>query len=303
MQLRDIEYFAVVAEHAHLGRAADALGLSQPALSKSLRRLEEALQAKFGQADPKGVELTPEGSVLFLRVRELRLSLQGVAREVAEVGEGRVGYLRIGVGFPMSEELLASALAMLLKDAPRTSLHVTVSDNDVMVPALRNGELDLIINVLPVMSSPDGLVRERLYDDEQVVCASIKHRLAERKRVTLTDLAHERWAVSPLVQPSQHRLHEAFRDGGLPPPRIAIECRSPSLKLRSVASSDLVNWTSRRFVEQSDLASALRILPVNELAWRRPIGLIHRKESYLPPAIRRFIEILKAGAKDIVPLH
>src|SRR5215471_10219627 len=105
MQLRDIEYFAVVAEHAHLGRAADALGLSQPALSKSLRRLEEALQAKLVRRTPKGVELTPEGSVLFLRVRELRLSLQGVAREVAEVGEGRVGYLRIGVGFPMSEEL------------------------------------------------------------------------------------------------------------------------------------------------------------------------------------------------------
>ena len=188
MDLRDIKYFTTVAEHNHLGRAAAALGISQPALSKSLRRLESALAVKLVKRTPKGVELTAEGSVLFFRVRELRLSLQGVAREVAEVGEGRVGHLRIGVG-PQPEELLASAFAALLKDAPRTNLVVSVSDNDVMVPAMRNGELDLIFNVLPVMSSPDGLVREHLYDDEQVVCASIKHRLAERKRVTLTDLA------------------------------------------------------------------------------------------------------------------
>jgi len=301
MELRDIEYFAVVAEHAHLGRAADALGLSQPALSKSLRRLEQALQAKLVRRTPKGVELTLEGSVLFLRVRELRLSLQGVAREVAEVREGRVGRLRIGVG-PGPEEHLASGFAALLKDAPRTNLIVTVSDNDVMIPALRNGELDLIFNVLP-MGSHEGLVCEHLYDDEQVVCAAIGHRLARRKHVTLSQLAQERWAASALSQTSQHRLHEAFRDAGLPPPRIAVECRSHALNLRAIACSEILGWTVRRLVEQSGLASALKIVPVKELTWRRPIGLIYRQESYLPPAIGRFIEILKASAKEIAPLR
>ena len=58
------------------------VGLSQPALSKSLRRLEQALQVKLVKRTPKGVELTAEGTVLLLRVRELRLSLQGVAREI-----------------------------------------------------------------------------------------------------------------------------------------------------------------------------------------------------------------------------
>src|SRR6478609_8832206 len=98
MELRDIEYFAVIAEHGHLGRAADTLGLSQPALSKSLRRLERALQVKLVRRIPKGVELTTEGSVLFLRVRELRLSLQSVVREIADVSQGRVGHLRVGAG-------------------------------------------------------------------------------------------------------------------------------------------------------------------------------------------------------------
>ena len=100
MELRDIEYFAVVAEHRHLGRAANALGLSQPALSKSLRRLEQDLQVKLVKRAPKGIELTPEGSVLLLRVRDLRLSLLSLRREITDVGEGRVGQLRVGIGFP-----------------------------------------------------------------------------------------------------------------------------------------------------------------------------------------------------------
>ena len=58
MELRDIEYFAVIAEHGHLGRASEALGLSQPALSKSLRRLEEAVEARLFNRTPKGMELT-----------------------------------------------------------------------------------------------------------------------------------------------------------------------------------------------------------------------------------------------------
>src|SRR5262249_7601077 len=163
MELRDLEYFAVIGEHGHLGRAAEALGLSQPALSKSLRRLEQILGVKLVSRTPKGVDLTAEGSVLLLRIRELRLSLQNVAREVAEVSEGRAGHLRIGVGLPVSQRLLAGAFAALLDDAPRTKLTVIGSDNDLMFPALINGELDSIVNYA---RPREGLIAEHLYDEE-----------------------------------------------------------------------------------------------------------------------------------------
>ena len=84
MELRDVEYFAVIAEHSHLGRAARVLGISQPALSKSLGRLEAAVGAKLVRRTSKGVELTVEGATLQRRVVELRLSLQSVAREINE---------------------------------------------------------------------------------------------------------------------------------------------------------------------------------------------------------------------------
>jgi DNA-binding transcriptional LysR family regulator len=298
MELRDIEYFAVIAEHGHLGRAADALGLSQPALSKSLRRLEQALQVKLVKRTPKGVELTAEGSVLLLRVRELRLSLQGVAREIADVSQGRVGHLRIGVSAAISEQLLSVAFAALLKDAPRTKLIVSVSDNDLMVPALCNGELDLIIHYLPV-TPPEGVVCERLYDSEYVVCASAKHRLAGRKQVTLAELAQERWALKELALPAQQRLLEKFRDSGFPPPRVAFQSRSAAIRLRTVGSSDLLTIVSRDCIEQATSGATVITLPVNALAWLRPVGVMFRRETYLPPVGRRFIDMIKAMAKDM----
>jgi DNA-binding transcriptional LysR family regulator len=298
MELRDIEYFAVVAEHRHLGRAADVLGLSQPALSKSIRRLEKVLQVKLVKRTPKGVELTAEGAVLVRRVRELRLSLQSVVREIADVSQGLAAYLRIGVGMAIPEQFFAVALATLLKAAPAIRLRVSTSDNDVMIPALRNGELDLIVNYIPA-SPPENLVYEHLYDDEFVVCASSAHRLAGRKQVTLAELGQERWVVSELSLLSQQRLHEKFRDGGLPVPRLALETRSAGLKLRMVASSDLLDFTSRSFVRRAAPGSAVKTLPVKELEWLRPVGVMYRRETYLPPAMLRLIEIIKGTAKEM----
>src|SRR5215211_4297918 len=164
MDLRDITYFNVIAEHRHLGRAADALGISQPALSKSLRRLETSLAVKLVKRTPKGVELTAEGSALQVRAGELRLALQSVAREIKEVSQGRVGDLNIGIGAAISEDFLAAGFAKLLKDAPRTKLSVRVSDNDVLVPAMKNGEVDMIVNYR--WKHPDEIVYEHLYDDD-----------------------------------------------------------------------------------------------------------------------------------------
>jgi molybdenum-dependent DNA-binding transcriptional regulator ModE len=94
---RDLRYFAVVAEHGNLRRAAEALDLSQPGLSKCLRRLERAAGWKLVRRTPKGVELTDFGSVLLTHAKRLKLYLDDVEQEVAALGQGRAGHLRIGV--------------------------------------------------------------------------------------------------------------------------------------------------------------------------------------------------------------
>jgi DNA-binding transcriptional LysR family regulator len=136
-------------------------------------------------------------------------------------------------------------------------------------------------------TSLEGVVCEHLYDSEYVVCASAKHRLAGREQVTLAELTQARWALNELALPAKQRLHKKFRDGGFPPPRVAFQSRSAALRLRTVASSGLLTIVSRDCVEQAASASTVITLPVNELAWLRPVGVIFRREAYLPPVARR----------------
>ena len=298
MELRDIEYFAVVAEHRHLGRAAEALGLSTPALSKSLRRLEKSTQAKLVKRTPKGVELTAEGAALLSHVGRLRISLQDVAREVAELSQGRVGHVRIGANARLIDDLLTAASSALLKATQKVTLTITVGDNDVLMPALRTGELDLIVGAIPTAPLAD-LVQEHLFDDEFVVYASATHRLSSRRQLTITDLAQERWAAPAANTLAWQKLHQVFEDRGLAPPKIAMVAVSISLKLRTVASTDLLGLTSRRVLREATRHLPLAELCVEELTWIRRAGISYRKDAYLSPAARRFIELVKSASREI----
>ncbi|MGE5792790.1 MAG: LysR family transcriptional regulator [Bacteroidota bacterium] len=299
MELRDIEYFAVVAEHGNVRRASEALGLSPPALSKSLRRLEQSMQAKLVERTSKGVALTPVGTALLAQVGRLRLTLQDIKREAADLSQGSAGRLAIGVGATTVEDL-PEAYVALLQEAPKLTGRVVVADNDVMVPALRNAELDLLFNVIP--DSPyEGCVQERLFDDEFVVCAAADHPLAKRTALTLADLAHEQWALSaPTVLNVQH-VFRAFEASGLPPPRVAIEARPVGLRLQICAATRLLSFNARRLLEQAAPSLGLRELPVEKLKWRRAVGVIYRKDAYLSPAARRLIGVLRAAARRRAP--
>ena len=288
MELRDLEYFVVVAEQGNLGRAADHLGLSQPALSKSLKRLEDALEVRLFRRNASGMELTAEGSLLLSRARELRHSLRNVAREVSDVSRGHAGHINIGVGPNANDEFLLAAITELLRAEPRITMKVMVSDADEIMPALHRGEIDVVVNLMHP-KPPTGLVYIPLRQDECVVCCGLNHRLAGRTHVPLSELSNERWALGEPGLPTMQILHEVLRDHGLDPPRAALQTRLLSLRLQAAANSDLLVYMSKALARQF---GALQVLPVEELRWVRSIGVIHRKEPYLSPAIRRFIEIL-----------
>ena len=292
MELRDIEYFAVVAEHSNVRRASEFLGLSPTAVSKSLRRLEQSMQAKLVERTPKGVALTAVGSALLAQVRRLRLTLQDIGREAADLSQGRAGHLRIGATAADCEDLPA-AYSVLLREAPKLTLEIIVTDTDVMLPLLRKGELDMVITLIPERPH-DGLDQEHLYEDEYVVCASADHRLVKQKRVSLADLVQERWALSSANIPPQRILHRTFEDSALPAPRVVVETRSMRVRLQTWAHSDLLGYVSKRVLQQAAGRFRLAVLPVKELTRPRPVGAIYRKDAYLPPAARRLLDILKS---------
>jgi DNA-binding transcriptional LysR family regulator len=298
MELRDLGYFAAIAEHRGVRRAAEALNLSQPGLSKSLRRLEHELGTKLVARTPKGIELTAVGSALAGHVRQLQLNFEDVVREAAELSTGRGGHLRVGVN-PLYADLLPEAYAVLQKEAPNVTFSATDSDNDVLVPALQKGELDLIVNYIPESPIAGCAIEPLPGDYDIVVYAAASHPLTRKRIVTLADLAGQGWVLSPINVLPWHWLSLAFQKQGQPPPRVAFETRSVRLRLQVVAVSRHLGFLARQVIQQAAPQFRLKELPVKDANWRRPIGVIYRKGAYLSPAAQRFIDILKVEAKRV----
>lgn len=180
----------MVAEHGSVGRAADALGLSATALSKSLRRLEKSVGAKLIQRTPKGVELTAVGKALIVRAGKLQLALDDIRHEAADIGAGRVGHVKVGVNSGVSEYLIANAYVTLRRESPNVSLGASVMSSTRIMPALQSGLVDFIVCAVR-RPMPSNLACEQLFSDFRVVYGAASHPLAGRKRVTLADLAKE----------------------------------------------------------------------------------------------------------------
>lgn len=299
MELRDVEYFAVIAQQGHMGRAAEALGLGQPALSISLRRLEKAAGAKLVNRTPRGVELTAVGLAVLAHVQRLRLAREDLVREVSDLAHGQSGDLRVGTNPAIANSVLSDACSTLLKGAPKATLNVSIAASTrALLQELRSGELDLIVNVSN--ATREGIVREPLWEDEFVVYASVRHRLAKRERVVLADLVQERWASTAASGVlAWNSLQRTFEERGLPPPQLAVLSDSPVLNRRMVDSLGLLGIASRLSVAPEADKLGLTIIPVGDMRWMRPVAAMYRKDGYLSPLAKRFIEILKTIAQAI----
>jgi len=298
MNFRDIEYFAILAEHGHVGRAAEALGLSQPALSVSLRRLERSMNTKLCKRTPKGIELTDVGHVLLSQIRRLRQTRDDVIREVEDLSQGRAGNLRVGAHAGVMDGLMGPACCALLNAAPGVTLAVTTESNESAVSAIREGRLDLGVSVMPSPPHP-GMVQEPLLDDTIVVFASVRHRLAKRKQITLDDLEGERWAATTFSAPALPLLSLALQDRGRNALRYVVQTGSLSFRDQLVANTDLLGTSSKRLLRQIKSRYRVVELPIKGFSVKRSVGVFYRRDAYLSPVARQFIDILRSTAKNL----
>lgn len=292
MELRDLEYFAALARHGNVRRASEALDLTPGALSKSLHRLEQGLQTKLFERTAKGVELTTVGAALLSRVRQLRMSFEDVAKEAADLAQGKAGHLRIGTT-PIESDYVAAACSALLRETPRVTVQLIAAENDIMISALRKGELDVVFTF--AVPSNEEISQELIMDDEHVVCAARTHPLAKLKgRIPLSRVAAEGWVVPSRTSNLAQKLTRVLADNGLPPPRIAFEASSIRTRLQLLSSSHLIGITSRRAIAWASASFAVSSLRVAELTWPRPVAALTRNGAYVPIVARRLIELFRA---------
>lgn len=295
MKLKQLALFVTIAEEGQIGRAATRAGMSQPALTKQLKGLEQTVGSPLFERGRSGVELTQAGTLLLARARGILCSADEAQRELAELANGAIGRLRVGAGPTMAEYLLPQVVGGLLSRFPGIELRVMSALNDVLFENLRAGELDLVVSAIPE-TAPEDFEQELLMHDELVVVANTEHPLLRQSRVRLQDLADESWVLPPPRVLARQWLNQQFGIQRLQPPRASVEADSEISVLAIVSTTSLLGFQPRSHIPAINTRIRVAELRVPELCWRRPIGVSWRKGAYLPQASRHFMASLRETA-------
>src|SRR5919108_127767 len=156
MDLAQVRYFNAVARHGSFSAAARTLGMTQPGLTKAVRRLETSLDCALFVRLPRGVVLTEQGQALLRHAGLLEVHLKDARDEVRALAQGAAGVLRIGAGPSWLSRALPRIVADLTTQYPGLSFQVTAGFNVGLIEALRAGNLDVVVSALSDRS-PAGL--------------------------------------------------------------------------------------------------------------------------------------------------
>jgi len=294
MDLRDLHYFEVIAKLEHVGKAAEQLHRTQPALTSCIRRLEAECAAPLFERAGRGIRLTSAGRVLQKWAQRMRFDVEDARREIANLGQGLSGHVRIGIVPTAAQFLLPPVARRLLSEAPEVTLRTVVGLIDTLKPLLRAGELDLMIGT--ESQKENGFVSQLLAEDAIVVAASARHPLFKGKP-TLKDLVDHRWALQPPGAPTRDWLDHTFDRRHLPRPRVQVESTMLLMLPTLIAETGLLSFISRHHLAGKQGGTKLKEIALKETTMTRRLVVTHRTNAYLSPAAARLIALLsEAGA-------
>lgn len=289
MDLRDLRYFEVIAQLEHIGRATERLHRTQPALTSCIRRLEEDCGAPLFERAGRGIRLTGAGRVLLKWAQRMRFDVEDAKREIADIGQGLSGHVRLGIVPTAAQLLLPPVARQLLQEAPEVTLKTVVGLIDTLIPLLRSGEIDLLVGTESKESS--DLVSKVLAQDAIVVAASSSHELCGQKP-RLKDLNGYRWALQPPGAPTRDWLDHTFDRYRLPRPRVQVESTMLLMLPTLIAETGLLSFISRHHLSSDQNGGKLKEIALKEMTMQRRLVVSHRNSAYISPAAARLIELL-----------
>jgi DNA-binding transcriptional LysR family regulator len=273
-------------------RAAADVHLSQPAISKLIAELEAVFGAGLFDRSKRGVVLTECGRALINRAQLVLNDLESIRDEISAIARGVVGCVRVGV-LPVAEvRLLSTTLLKLRKTAPGLAVKVEDGTRDVMLNALRRGEIDCVIGRLDAGAGDRDLHIERLIQLPVAIVVAPAHPLVRKKRPGWPDLSPYPWILPQRGAPIRAAIEREFTDLGLLPPIPTIESTSFRLIQAVVSETDMIGVITYEASRDCARTGELAVLPV-KLAGRLPhIGVIKRA-STVSNALGTFLAALR----------
>ena len=294
---RLLRHFLAVFQHRNMTAAAGALHITQPALTKSIRRLEEELDVHLFDRLPSGMEPTRYGHILARRAKLMDLELRHGLAEIRAMKDGTGGVLRIAGGPAWNFAILPRAFAKFSRLRPHVMVRLRSGITAELIPELLNGELDLLFGALDNPVSPE-IEQQRFLDFDYIVVAGQDHPLAARAIVEPRDLVPYPW-VAPLHDHATiSSVTSFFIERGLEPPRFTYETGSYANLLATLRQTDLLAIIVAPVLEQARAFGACQ-LPISESIRRFPAGVLYRRSSSHAPSSELFVETVHAACQEL----
>lgn len=295
LRLRDLHILFTAVQRGSMAKAAQTLGVTQPAVSKVIADLEHTLGVRLLDRGARGIEPTKYGHALLRRANAAFDELRQSVRDIEFMADPTVGEVRIGCQETFAAAILPSVIHRFSKAYPKVVLHVEqLGSLAAESSALRERTIDLGMLLLVKPHDDrlfaDDLNVETLFLEQLMIVAGTQSPWARRRKIGLEELVDEPWVVTESDTLSYRRLAEAFAARGLEPPKKILQTLSSHLRVNLAASGShittLPNSTLRVYGERFGLKALPIELPT--LSW--PAVIVTLRNRTVSPVVERFIQ-------------
>jgi len=299
LQLKQFRQLLTIAKTGSIRQAAEILSISQPALSRSIRRIEDSLSVKLLNRGPRGVRLTEFGQTLVDYGKQIEFSVRFAGEEIEELRGKKEGDVRLGIGPYEGVSVVHIAIDHLLKRRPDAQVSVMENNFDVLATALLDGEIDIMLGPSLAGKKTAGLKTEILAETEVVFAVRTEHPLAQLDHVSLESICEADWVLPTLQTRAETFFDNFFINEGHAPPKGPIIMAPGPASIALLKRRDLVTMISRELIQEELTSKKIKILPVSNKALTLPLQLTTREFGKLGPACRDMVSEIRRVCNKI----
>ncbi|MEO8935178.1 MAG: LysR family transcriptional regulator [Burkholderiaceae bacterium] len=297
LDLRRLRHLQAVVSARTISGAASRLGLSQPALTASLKSLEADLGVELLVRHRLGVDPTPYAELLIGHAETVDSELERAWARVTRMLGREQASLHIGCGPSEATRLLPRALEDLRMHHPGLRVIVEYGLNESLMPLVRSGEIACALSSIPRSVSLPDLQHEPLHLDCAVVVSRVGHPLANRRTLGPKDLVAYPWVLARQWELERKALDELFAQAGVPKIEPTVETTSAMLMKTMLMEGDYLSFVPREMIHWEAEAGQLRPLRGFRSTWDRQVGLTTRRDVVPPEPARWLLDSLRVVAR------
>lgn len=295
-RLRHLQLLVAVAEHGSVKRAAEQVGMTQPAATQALADLEALLETPLFERHARGMRVGAAGQAVLPMVRQVLFALQSSMEALAAVGSGASGLLRVGAIPAAVHGVLGPRLAAFCERHPDLRLDVVEGRPDHLLQDLLAGSLHVALARQPP-DCPARLQFEPLLADEAVVIAGVGHPLARRHDVTVDELARWRWLRAPRGVGVRDTFDALF-DGVDAPEVHAVSTTSPSMAVALLADAVTLAMVPRSLAQWYLRHRLVLLVDIGRRFDLGTIGALLPRDIRHEAALSAFVDAMRQTASS-----